>query len=106
MLKKSYDTVVEAIQDLQKEGYTLDFSILTEQDCIFCRSTEDQLSPDDFKIDGVYRFEGETDPGDSMVVYAISSTDESLKGTLVNAYGMYADKASSKLIKKLETHQA
>ncbi len=39
-----------------------------------------------------------------MVVYAISSTNNKQKGIIVNAYGIYADNASSALVKKLNTH--
>ena len=104
MNKKSYDTVTEAISELNKLGYTTDFSVMTEKDCIICHETKIELSPDYFKIDGFYRFEGDSDPGDEMVVYAVSSTDNKLKGIIINAYGIYADSASSALVKKLNTH--
>lgn len=101
---KSYDTVTEAMADLKKLGYTIDFSILTEKECLICHLTSTVLSPDDFEIDSFYRFEGDSDPGDQMIVYAISSKDNSLKGIVVNAYGIYADNSTSKIIKKLDTH--
>lgn len=104
MDKNNYDTVTDAITDLKKRGYTIDFSIMIEKECLICHETKTELLPDEFKIDGFYRFEGDSDPGDEMVVYAISSTDEKLKGIVVNAYGIYADNASSRLVKKLNTH--
>jgi len=39
-----------------------------------------------------------------MIVYAISSANKNLKGIVVSAYGMYADNASSAIVKKLNTH--
>ena len=104
MNKKSYDTVTEAMTELKRLGYTKDFSLMIKKECIICNETNTELSPDDFKIDGFYRFEGDSDPGDEMVVYAISSTNNKLKGIIVNAYGIHADNASSALIKKLNTH--
>ncbi|MDQ7918060.1 phosphoribosylpyrophosphate synthetase [Mesonia sp. MT50] len=104
MNKKSYDTVTEAMTDLKKLGYTVDFSIMTEKECIICHKTKTQLSPEDFKIDDFYRFEGDSDPGDEMIVYAISSTIYDMKGIVVNAYGIHADAKSSAIIKKLNTH--
>ncbi|MDP2161786.1 MAG: phosphoribosylpyrophosphate synthetase [Flavobacterium sp.] len=101
---KSYDTVTEAMADLKKQGYTIDFSIVTEKDCLICDLTSTVLSPDDFEIDSFYRFEGDSDPGDQMIVYAISSKDNTLKGIVVNAYGIYADNSTFKIIKKLDTH--
>lgn len=103
MPRKNYDTVTEALADLKKRGYTIDFSIITDEECVVCRLTSTVLSPDDFEIDDLYRFEGNTDPGDEMIVYAISSKTKNLKGIVVNAYGMYADNASSAIVKKLNT---
>jgi len=96
----NYDTVSEAINGLAERGYTLDFSL--RNDHIFCNDQGVQLRPDDFVIDEVYRFEGYTNPDDESIVYAISSTDNRLKGTLVNAYGTYADTASEELVSKLK----
>lgn len=104
MTRKNYDTVTEAMADLKKLGYTIDFSILTDKECLICHITETALSPDDFEIDHFYRFEGDSDPGDAMIVYAISSTENNLKGIVVNAYGMYAENSTSAIVKKLNTH--
>lgn len=104
MSRKSYDTVSEAMTDLKNLGYNIDFSILTEKECLICHRTNATLSPEDFEIDHIYRFEGDSDPGDEMIVYAISSTNNDLKGIVVNAYGIYADNASSAIVKKLNRH--
>lgn len=96
----TYDTVSEAINDLTKRGYTLEFAL--QKDCIYCQSIATRLRPEEFQIDEVYRYEGNTDPADESIVYAISSTDRSLKGTLVNAYGAYADTVSEELVSKLQ----
>ncbi|TXE20560.1 phosphoribosylpyrophosphate synthetase [Psychroflexus gondwanensis] len=104
MKRKNYDTVTEAMADLKKLGYTIDFSILTEKECLICHSTATELSPEDFEIDQFYRFEGESDPGDQMIVYAISSNKNNVKGVVVNAYGIYADNESSAIVKKLNTN--
>jgi hypothetical protein len=42
-----------------------------------------------------------SDVDNESVLYAISSKEGSLKGLLVNAYGMYADYTSFKLVQKL-----
>ena len=98
---KSYDTLTEAINDLKARGYTADFNLRETQ--IECTSLGRKLSPAEFEITEVYRFEGETDPGDELVLYAIESTD-GLKGTLVNAYGAYSNTVSGELIGKLTVH--
>lgn len=103
MKRKNYDTVTEAMADLKARGYTIDFSILADQDHLVSSQTPIALSPDDFEIDAFYRFEGDSDPGDEMIVYAISSTNNDLKGLIVSAYGIHADRAASAMVKKLST---
>lgn len=100
----NYDTVSEAINDLIKRGYTTDFSIHFEQDCLIYNAMREPLSPDEFEIDETYRFEGDTDPGDEMIVFAISSTKHKIKGLIVNAYGMYSDSRISKIVERLKKH--
>ncbi|CAN5131141.1 hypothetical protein BH09BAC1_BH09BAC1_13640 [soil metagenome] len=94
-----YKTLVDTLHDLEARGYTFDFNI--KDDCLHCAALGRQLSPDEFEVVEVYRFEGMSNPDDNSVVYAIEGPD-GLKGTLVNAYGMYADAASDKLIAKLQ----
>ena len=104
MKKYSYDTVSEAINDLTKRGYITDFELLTEKECVVCHKTSTQLSPEEFEIDETYRFEGSTDPGDEMIVFAISSKKHNIKGIIVNAYGVYSDSATSKIVERLKKH--
>lgn len=101
-LKESYGTLSETINGLVKSGYTHDFNIADE--CIVCHNANLSLSPDDFQIDQVYRFEGDSDPEYQSILYAISSSKFNVKGTLVNGYGISSDEASTKLIEKLNTH--
>ena len=96
---KSYDTVTEALNDLQARGYTENFNL--EKDCLVCEEKKIFLNPDDFEVDETYRFEGNTDPGDENVVYAISSSKHKIKGVFMSAFGAYADVASSNLLSKL-----
>ena len=101
---KSYETVSEAINDLVKRGYTHDFNVHAEKECLVCNTSLTQLSADDFEIDETYRFEGNTDTGDEMILFAISSKKHNIKGTLLNAYGLYSDSATTKIIEKLVNH--
>ena len=101
-MKTDYGTLSQTINGLKAEGYTHDFNI--QQDRLVCPETKTELSPEEFEIDGVFRFEGESNPDDEAVLYAISSTKDGSKGTLVNGYGISADDASAELVKKLSTH--
>jgi hypothetical protein len=96
---QSYDTLSEAVNDLITKGYKHNFNI--KPDCLHCVENEIDIHPEDFEIDAVYRFEGNTDPGDENILFAISSDKYNVKGLLVNAFGVYADTFSSSLMKKL-----
>ena len=96
----NYDTVTEAIKDLKARGFTMDLNL--QENCIVCN--EEKFNPDDFEIDKVFRFEGESNPDDEAVLYAISSTKHDVKGLLVNGYGISADAASNAIIAKLQRH--
>lgn len=98
-MKKDFGTLSQTIEGLKKEGYTMDFNI--NQECLACHKTNTILSPDEFRIDAFYRFEGESNPDDEAVVYAISSNKYRVKGVLVNAFGTYADDMSDALVQKL-----
>jgi hypothetical protein len=101
---KTYDTLSEAVNDLINKGYTYNFNL--GNNCISCVENELNIHPDDFDVDAVYRFEGETDPGDENILLAISSEKYNLKGLLVNAFGMYSDSFSSSLMSKLNKNKS
>jgi len=102
--KKSYETVSEAVNDLVKRGYTTEFSVHPDKECIICNNSATSLSPEDFEIDEIYRFEGMTDPADETIVYAVSSSKNNMKGVIVNAFGPYSDADTSKLVQYLHRH--
>lgn len=91
-------TLVEILEKLRKEGYSEDFNI--RFDSLICEKA--CLLPQDFEIDQTFRFEGDTDPSDEAILYAISAKNHSLKGVLVNSYGVYADEMTEELINKLK----
>ncbi|HJU46445.1 MAG TPA: hypothetical protein VJ647_06655 [Chitinophagaceae bacterium] len=47
-------------------------------------------NPEDLQIIKTYRFEGESDPGDMMVLYIIEAND-GLIGYSIDAYGAYSN---------------
>ncbi|WP_235297400.1 phosphoribosylpyrophosphate synthetase [Portibacter marinus] len=100
MDQNNYDTLSEAIEDLKDKGYVEDFNI--KSDCIKCERLDRKLSPAEFNVDQMYRFEGMSSTDDNSVLYAISSEKHDLKGLLVDAYGVYADPMTMEMIQKLK----
>ena len=94
-----YATVSEALDDLRRKGFSVDFNL--EENCI---SAEDcKFDPHEFEIVEVYRYEGNTDPADEATVYGIESKS-GVKGVLVTGYGMYDEPLSTELLQKLGKH--
>ena len=98
-----YDNLVDALADLKARGFTTDFNIAFDK--IQCSDTGACLHPEAFEIVEHYRFEANTNPDDSSVLYAIKAKDNSLKGVLINSYGVYSDAISDELIQKLQVHE-
>ena len=96
----AYDTVSQAVNGLKERGYTLDFNLKSNSlECV-----GQKFNANDFEITEFHRFEGNSDPGDEAVVYAIESKN-GMKGVLVNAFGVYAEPLSDDLMKKLSFHK-
>ncbi len=95
-----YVTLSQTMNDLRKEGYVEDFNL--QQNCLECRNGQFRVFADEFKIDKFYRFEGDSNPSDAAILYAISSDKHQLKGVLVNAYGIYSEPVTDEMLKKLE----
>jgi len=91
-----YATITEAIEQLHKQGYSLDFNL--QKDKLVADGTE--YAAADFEIVDLYRYEGQSDPGDESTVYALVSAS-GLKGLLVSGYGISADSESEETIKHL-----
>lgn len=102
--RHNYETVSEAVDDLVKRGYTTDFLIRADEDRITCSKSAVSLSPEEFEIDEIYRFEGMTDPADETIIYAISSPKHQMKGIVVNGFGADFGYRSSKLVEYLNRH--
>jgi len=93
----TYDTLSEAVNGLKKRGFGLDFNL--KENCLVCNN--DLLDINEFEIVEVYRFEGNSDPSDESIIYAIESIDGLKKGVLVSGYGISAEGMSAEMAKKL-----
>jgi len=96
----NYDTVTEAVAGLRQRGFTVDFNL--SENCLVCN--DDKFEVNNFEIVEIYRFEGNSDPADEAIVYAIRSFNGK-KGVLVNGYGISADPVSAEMAQKLNIHK-
>lgn len=84
MKKKDFDTLVDATNYLMDEGYTESFKATDAG--VTAMGTKKTYNPADLLITGQYRFEGMSNPADSVELMAIKAID-GIKGTLVLSYG-------------------
>ncbi len=92
-------TLTKIMEELRQKGYTHEFG--PKKDYLEEKSTNTMLKSDEFTVDQFYRFEGESDPGDEMTLYAITASN-GMKGVFVAAQGTYANEASPELMAKLD----
>jgi hypothetical protein len=102
MSHKTYQTVAEAVRDLEQRGFTANFELIGKT----FRAVESgkTFNPDDLTIVEHHRFEGASDPEELAVVYAIQAADGT-NGILVDAYGVYANPDLSAFLKNVRIHE-
>ena|SRR5215472_18101532 len=97
MSAKLYTSMAEAIQGLEKRGFTANFEFLDQafRDVDSGRT----FKAEDLTIVEHYRFEGSSDPDDMSVIPAIES-DEGTQGILADAFGVYANSSTRRFSHK------
>lgn len=86
-----YTTVTRALEELKQKGFTVDFNI---------QESKIINNPADFEIVHIYRYEGQTDPGDEATVFGIkSNTGE--KGVFVAGLSAFADNSAAMVLNDL-----
>lgn len=84
------------------DGYTDDFKIVDSG--LKSLKSERVYNPEEVHVKNYFRFEGQSDPNDNTIMYVIETTD-GLKGTLVDAYGPYADVKLSEFMQQVESFE-
>jgi len=81
-------SMVACLSKVVDDGYNEDFR--ATKTGLHAVSTHKLYSPDQIKVVNFFRFEGFSDPDDNAILYVIE-TNDGVKGTLIDAYGPYAD---------------
>ena len=92
-------TLASCLNKITKDGYLENFKVT--ENGLQSLETEKIYKPDQIHIVNFFRFEGASDPSDSAILYVIE-TNDGAKGSLTDAYGMYADPNIDKFIKEVE----
>jgi len=81
------NTVSEVLEKLRIKRYDNEFIMDGE---FFTAPNGNKYLPENLTIIKTYRFEGESDPSDSSIIYIIEAND-GLIGYSMDAYGVYSD---------------
>lgn len=87
------------IEKLEQKGYTDQFRV--EKGKLISTKTQKKYKSKDVMAANFFRFEGISNPDDMSVLYAIETSDGD-KGTLIDAYGLYADDETGEFMKEVE----
>ncbi len=99
MFVNQFDTMTEALTNLNRRGFTYTFEI--EEGGARCIETGELVEPENVAIEEYHRFEGESNPDDMSVVYAVI-TSSGLKGTFIDAYGAYSSSHTGSFLKEVK----
>jgi len=91
-------TLSEAMENLARRGFIEHFGVRGDQ----LRGFESgkTFRPQDVIIREYERFEGVSDPDDMAILYALESSS-GIHGTLVDAFGVYANPAISTYLRRV-----
>ena len=83
------NTVTDALDILHGLGYTADFEL--DGDVLHSARGDASCPVHEAVVEHLFRFEGPSDPGDEMIVFALHSPSTGTRGTFATAFGHSAD---------------
>jgi len=101
---KPMETMQHALERLERRGFRDSFRASPEG--FVALDSERVLAPEELVVAEIVRFEGESDPEDEAVLFALQSKDESVRGTFVSSFGLGADPIAAELIRRLDDRDA
>ena len=100
MADKNYMTTLsQTIPKLREKGYDKDFEMI--EGGMLLKQTNEAFQPDELIIERVYRFEGESNPGDESILYGVKASN-GLKGIIIDAYGADDDDDLAGFLRKVK----
>ena len=99
--KEEERSLVNVENKLTKDGFTQDFIVVDGRLQTIGNASTKSYAPDEITIVDFYRFEGESNPDDMAILYAIEAND-GVKGTISSAYGTYGDSDALEFLTQVE----
>ena len=83
------DTVTDALRLLRREGYEVEFQLIDGR--LRCNEPATECLVNDAVVERLFRFEGNSDPGDEMIVFGLLDPATDTRGVLASGFGPAAD---------------
>lgn len=99
--KEEERSLMKVEEKLKKDGFAADFRVSEGRLHTISEERSKSYAPNEVVIVDFYRFEGESDPDDMSILYALETAD-GVRGTISSAYGVYADSDSLDFLKQVE----
>ncbi|GAC1377496.1 MAG: hypothetical protein NVSMB30_24510 [Hymenobacter sp.] len=99
--KEEERSLVNVENKLTQDGFTQDFNVVDGRLHTIGHDSNKSYGPDEVTIVDFYRFEGESNPDDMSILYAIEAHD-GVRGTISSAYGVYADTEIDDFLKQVD----
>lgn len=93
------NTLSACINKAISDGYRECFKVTSRG--LYSTSKSRYYRPEQVQVVNFFRFEGQSDPGDNVIMYVLETSD-GLKGTLIDAYGAYSDGTIGKFMAEVE----
>jgi len=94
------ETLSEAIRRLEDEGFRDSFR--ADGGPLLALAAERFFAPESLVVEQVVRFEGETDPGDEAILFALRSPAGDVRGTFSTSLGApQADPEAAEIVRRL-----
>lgn len=102
MSNNQFSTLVTAITELQKRGFTHNFCIT--ENGLLKGEKNNFYSPTQVELVEFHRFDGMTNPSDDSILYAVK-TSSGLKGMVVDSYGHDGSEITSRFMNTVAQKQ-
>ena len=99
-LNHHLDSLSEVMNRLRDTGYKTDFYFKDGK--LLSPESGKNYTYDQVRLGGTFRFEGESNPADSSILYAIVIPETGEKGMLADAYGASSNEGLNEFMQKVE----
>jgi hypothetical protein len=102
--RTTYMTELErCVKKLENDGYVDQFKV-EKGKLLSLTDSKRKYKDKDVKALNFFRFEGDSNPDDTSILYAIETSDGH-KGTLIDAYGNYSDDDTGEFMQEVDINK-